>query len=206
MAARPARRFQTLAAASGHEAAQPVGVIDIGSNSIRLVVYDGLRRAPFPIFNEKVLCGLGRELDQTGRLAPAAIEPALENLDRFVRLADAMGVRRLDPIATAAVREATDGAAFVEAILRRCGLEVRVISGEEEARLSALGVGSAFPGATGLVGDLGGGSLELVVFDEGDQGAHATLPIGLVRSSGAAANRALVDVVNLAQTQNPEEL
>lgn len=165
----------------------PVGVVDIGSNSIRLVVYDGLWRVPFPIFNEKVLCGLGRDLDASGRLAPAAVEAALINLDRFARLAAAIGVRGLQAVATAAVREADDGAAFVTALRRRCGLEVRVLSGEEEARLSALGVRSAFPGATGLVGDLGGGSLELVAMSRGAQGAHATLPLGPVRLAAAVA-------------------
>ncbi|MCZ6447318.1 MAG: Ppx/GppA phosphatase family protein, partial [Alphaproteobacteria bacterium] len=183
----PAPRFEPMDAA---DPAAPVGVIDIGSNSVRLVVYDGLRRAPFPIFNEKALCGLGRELEATGRLAPAAVKSALVNLDRYVRLAEAMGVGRLQAVATAAVREAVDGASFIAAVRRRCGLRVRVLSGEEEARLSALGVGSAFPGASGLVGDLGGGSLELVVMSQGAQGAHATLPIGPLRLTAVAANPA----------------
>ena len=183
----PAPRTLPLEAA---DPAAPVGVIDIGSNSVRLVVYDGLTRAPFPIFNEKALCGLGRELEATGRLAAAAVENALVNLDRYVRLAEAMGAGRPQAVATAAVREAVDGAGFIAAARRRCALDVRVLSGEEEARLSALGVGSAFPGATGLMGDLGGGSLELVVMNQGAQGAHATLPIGLLRLAAVAASPA----------------
>ncbi len=104
--------------------AAPVGVIDIGSNSVRLVVYDGLTRAPFPIFNEKALCGLGRDLEATGRLA--AVENALLILDRYMRLAEAMGVGRPQAVATAAVREAVDGSGFIAAVRRRCGLDVRV--------------------------------------------------------------------------------
>src|SRR5215472_2108683 len=87
-----------------------VGVIDIGSNSVRLVVYDALSRAPLPLLNEKVLCGLGRELGETGKLNPAGVDSALAHLQRFVALARAIGVRRLDALATAAVRDAEDGA------------------------------------------------------------------------------------------------
>ena len=137
-------------------------MIDIGSNSIRLVVYDGLHRSPVPLFNEKIMCGLGRTVEKTGRLNPEGVTLALDNIDRFARLIDGMDVGQVEVLATAAVRDASDGAAFVSAIEQRTGLTVRTIAGEEEARLSALGVLSGTPGADGLMGDLGGGSLELV--------------------------------------------
>ncbi|MEX2009789.1 MAG: Ppx/GppA family phosphatase [Dongiaceae bacterium] len=175
-----------------------LAVVDIGSNSIRLVVFDRPSRAPLPLFNEKVLCGLGRGLDAAGRLNAAGIEPALANLTRFVRLARAMAADRLDLLATAAVRDAVDGPAFVAEVERRCGVRVTVLSGGEEARLSALGVVCGIPDADGLAGDLGGGSLELVALDKGALGAHATLPLGPLRLAEAtlgdrAQARAAID-------------
>jgi exopolyphosphatase/guanosine-5'-triphosphate,3'-diphosphate pyrophosphatase len=146
-----------------------------------LVVFNRASRAPFTLFNEKVLCGLGRGLDATGRLNEAGAKLALDNLMRFVRLAKAMAVGRLDLLATAAVRDASNGAEFVAEVERRCKVRVRVICGEEEARLSAQGVVSGIPGADGFMGDLGGGSLEIVALDQGSLGPHATLPLGPVR-------------------------
>src|ERR1700747_3522256 len=124
-----------------------VAVVDIGSNSIRLCVFDRPSRSPLPLFNEKVLCGLGRGLDSSGRLNEAGVESALVNLSRFVRLAKAMGVGRLDLLATAAVRDAANGADFAAAVRARCGVPVRILSGTEEARFSALGVVSGIAGA-----------------------------------------------------------
>ncbi len=158
-----------------------VAVIDIGSNSIRLVVYDRLCRAPVPVFNEKVMCGLGRSLVGTGRLDPDGVAMALANLARFRALLETMEVRHVDVLATAAVREAEDGAAFVDRVRRQAGLEPTVISGAEEARLSALGVLSGLPGADGVMGDIGGGSLELVGIDHGRIGEQVTLPLGPFR-------------------------
>lgn len=166
-----------------------VGVVDIGSNSIRLVVYDRLSRAPMPIFNEKILCGLGRDLARTGRLHPEGLDMALRNLTRFRRLIDGMGVRHVDVLATAAVREAEDGKAFVAKVKRRCGLTVSTISGLEEARLSAMGVLSGTPGADGVMGDLGGGSLELVALDDKDAGRQVTLPLGPFRLMAGGGTR-----------------
>lgn len=161
-----------------------VGVIDIGSNSLRLVVYDGLGRAPLALFNEKVLCGLGRGLAATGRLNPDGVAQAHENLQRFVALAHAIGVARLDVLATAAVREAVDGPDFVAEAERRCRISIRVLSGADEARLAALGVVAGIPDAKGVVGDLGGGSVELVAV-EGRRSRHGTtLPIGPLRFAG----------------------
>ncbi|HEY7688833.1 MAG TPA: exopolyphosphatase [Dongiaceae bacterium] len=165
-----------------------VGVIDIGSNSIRLVVFAGNGRSPMTLFNEKVLCGLGRGLDASGRLNEAGVKLALENLARFVWLARAMEVTRLDLLATAAVRDAENGPAFVGEVEKRCGVKVRIISGTEEARLSASGVLSGIPGADGIMGDLGGGSLELVVLNKGRIGSHTTLPLGPIRLMESVLN------------------
>lgn len=160
---------------------RPVAVIDVGSNSVRLVVYDSASRVSVPVFNEKVLCGLGRGIDSTGRLNPEGVELALASLQRFAVLTHSMGVDDLTVIATAAVREAEDGPDFVKTVEQRCGLKVQPIPGEEEARLSALGVLSAIPEADGLVGDLGGASFEVVRVEEGAFQAQATLPIGPIR-------------------------
>jgi len=156
-------------------------VVDVGSNSIRLVVFDGLKRAPLPLYNEKVMCGLGRRLDASGRLDPDGVELARANLQRFADLISAMGVDSVDAVATAAVRDAEDGPAFVADVRRESGLELRVLTGPEEAELSALGVLAGIPDADGVVGDLGGGSLELVQIGDGAPGAQATLPLGPLR-------------------------
>ncbi len=171
-----------------------VGVIDIGSNSLRLVVYDRLCRSPVPIFNEKILCGLGKDVGETGRLNPDGFAAALENLHRFKQLLGAMEVERVDVLATAAVREAGDGPAFVDRITRECGLDVQVISGQEEGRLAALGVLSGIPGADGIVGDLGGGSLELAGIDGGVLGEQVTLPLGPFRMGHLKLGRPEADL------------
>jgi exopolyphosphatase/guanosine-5'-triphosphate,3'-diphosphate pyrophosphatase len=158
-----------------------VGVIDIGSNSIRLVVFERASRAAVPMFNEKVMCGLGRGLNGSGRLSEDGVRSALTNLLRFVRLAEAMDVSELSMLGTAAVRDAANGAEFAAEVRRLTGRPVEILSGEEEAHLSALGVMSGISGADGLTGDLGGGSLELVALDAGRLGARATLPLGPLR-------------------------
>ncbi|MGH7186549.1 MAG: Ppx/GppA family phosphatase, partial [Pseudomonadota bacterium] len=179
----PARAKASAAAKTGR-----VAIVDIGSNSIRLVIFTSRSRAPFTLFNEKVLCGLGRGLDASGRLNEAGTKLALDNLARFVRLAKAMGARRIDLLGTAAVRDADDGREFVTEVKRRCGVRVRVLSGEEEARLSAQGVLAGIPAADGMMGDLGGGSVEIVALKRGKIGRHATLPLGPVRLMGSAAD------------------
>ena len=175
---------------------KPVAVIDVGSNSVRLVVFDAARRVSVPVFNEKVLCGLGRGIDSTGRLDLEGVELALDALQRFAVLTHSMGVEDLTVIATAAVREAEDGGEFVQAVERRCGLKIKAIPGEEEARLSALGVLSAIPEADGLVGDLGGGSFEVIRVQDGGIHAHRTLPIGPIR----LANRDEIDYATVLKT------
>ena len=162
----------------GSVTGQRVGVVDIGSNSIRLVVFDGLQRGAIPVVNEKELCGLGLGLANNGRLSDAAMACVQASVARMTRLAEAMGVTRLDFLATAAVRDARNGAKFAAALERTAGQPVRVIGAAEEARLSSLGVVSGFVGANGIMGDMGGGSLELAAIKGNRIGDYATLPLG----------------------------
>jgi exopolyphosphatase/guanosine-5'-triphosphate,3'-diphosphate pyrophosphatase len=153
-------------------------VFDIGSNSVRLVTYEGLTRSPTPIFNEKVLAGLGREVQTTGLLAPDAVEKALGALMRFRALCDTMGAKRVWAIATAACRDARNGRAFIAEAQKICGARIAVLSGRREAELSALGVVSGIHKPDGIVGDLGGGSLELVEVHGRRIRPGVTLPLG----------------------------
>lgn len=164
-----------------------LAIVDIGSNSIRLVVYDGLSRTPVAIFNEKAVCALGLGLGTSGHLNPEGRSQALASLGRFVRLARAMPVDNLDILATAAVRDADDGADFVRAVEDHCQAKVTVLSGEQEARLAAMGVLCGTPEADGVVADLGGGSLELVALDRGHfAGPYSTMPLGILRLTEAS--------------------
>ena len=156
----------------------PLGVIDIGSNSVRLLAYEGLTRSPTPIFNEKVLAGLGREVQTSGLLAEDAVEKALAALRRFRALCDRLDVASLWVIATAACRDAKNGKAFVAEAERICRANVDVLSGKREAELSALGVVSGFHKPDGIVGDLGGGSLELTDVHGHRVKPGVTLPLG----------------------------
>src|SRR5688572_16568497 len=119
---------------------EPVGVIDIGSNSVRLVVYEGAVRAPTPVFNEKVLCGLGRSVASTGKLGEEAVSRALASLSRFRAITRILEVKNVRAFATAAVREAENGASFIEDAEKACGVRIDVISGEKEAKLVAQGI------------------------------------------------------------------
>src|ERR1700752_5274103 len=140
----------------------PIAVVDIGSNSVRLVVYEGLTRSPTELFNEKALCGLGREVQSTRLLAADAVQHALATLKRFRALCETMRVKKTFAIATAAVRDAKNGAPFIKLAERTIGAEIEILSGAREAELTALGVISGVHRADGVVGDLGGCSLELV--------------------------------------------
>tara|TARA_Y100000588_G_scaffold341858_1_gene386188 strand:+ start:2622 stop:4115 length:1494 start_codon:yes stop_codon:yes gene_type:complete len=158
-----------------------VGVLDIGSNSIRLVIFESHGRVSLPIFNEKALCGLGAELHSTGRLSKRGRSLAADNIARFMEIAQKMELEHFHIFATAAVRESADGASFAKEFKETFGQPMRVLSGDEEARLSALGVISAFPRADGIVCDLGGGSLELVDVKEGRVRNQTSLPVGSLR-------------------------
>ena len=158
--------------------ASSVAVIDIGSNSVRLVVYEAMARSLITIFNEKALCGLGREVQSTGLLAPDAITKALTSLRRFRALCKVMKVGRVHAIATAACRDASNGLNFIAKAERICGTRITILTGPREARLSALGVISGIHRPDGIVGDLGGGSLELIDVSGHRIRGGLTLPLG----------------------------
>lgn len=156
-------------------------IIDIGSNTVRLVVYENRERAPYVVFNEKVFCGLGRGVSETGNMIDEAMDLGEKTLKRFSMLIDKMGIKDPRIIATSAVRDAKNGSEFVERIKEYTGLSIEVIKGVEEARLSACGVICAAPHASGVVADLGGGSLELAKINNRQISHECTLPIGPLR-------------------------
>jgi exopolyphosphatase/guanosine-5'-triphosphate,3'-diphosphate pyrophosphatase len=156
--------------------ASDAAVIDVGSNSVRLVLYRVEGRAVWTVFNEKILAGLGRDIALTGRLSSEGVEAAMAALRRFAALVGALKPDSVFAVATAAARDAEDGPAFCRRVRAETGLDLRVLSGAEEARYAALGVLAGAPDSTGLAGDLGGASLELIRLGEPDQGL--TLPLG----------------------------
>jgi exopolyphosphatase / guanosine-5'-triphosphate,3'-diphosphate pyrophosphatase len=158
--------------------ASSVAVIDIGSNSVRLVVYEAMTRSLVSIFNEKTLCGLGREVQSTGLLAPDAVAKALTALRRFRALCKIQKVGRVYAIATAACRDASNGPDFIAKAERICGVAIEILSGPMEAKLSAFGVISGVHKPDGIVGDLGGGSLELIEVHGNQVRGGVTLPLG----------------------------
>jgi exopolyphosphatase / guanosine-5'-triphosphate,3'-diphosphate pyrophosphatase len=158
--------------------AEPVAVVDIGSNSVRLVAYEGLTRAPTPIFNEKVLCGLGRGVASTGLLPEDGVRDALQALTRFRTLISLMGISDVRVLATAAARDARNGPAFIADAELAIGQNVELISGRREATLSALGVLSGMHHPDGIVGDMGGGSLELIDIEDSKIGRGNSLQLG----------------------------
>ena len=173
-------------------APRDAAVIDIGSNSVRLVVYRLEGRAIWTVFNEKVLAGLGRDLGTGGKLAPEGVAQTLSALRRFRAVLESVKPAETFIVATAAVREAKDGPAFVERVRQEAGFNVRVLSGEDEAHYAALGVLAGAPLSTGVVGDLGGASLELVRLEATGPSLGVTLPLGpfsLGLSGGFDADR-----------------
>jgi exopolyphosphatase / guanosine-5'-triphosphate,3'-diphosphate pyrophosphatase len=168
---------------------EPIGVVDIGSNSVRLVVYEGAVRAPTPVFNEKVLCGLGRDIASTGRLGADAVERALAALVRFRSITRLLEVKNVRAFATAAVREADDGADFIARAERALGMRIEVLSGEKEAKFVAQGIMMGFVDPDGVAGDLGGGSLELIDIASDRLKQAATLPVGGLRLIDATGNK-----------------
>ena len=155
-----------------------VGVVDVGSNSVRLVVFDGAARSPAYFYNEKIMCALGAGVSETGILNPVGRKRALSALRRFQHLAQGMGLPALTVVATAAVRDASDGPAFCDEVRKETGLRIWVIDGEEEARLSAQGVLLGWPGSYGLVCDIGGSSMELAEIADGRVGRRVTSSLG----------------------------
>ena len=179
-------------------AGAPVAVVDIGSNSVRLVIYDRMWRSPATLFNEKSLCAIGRHMVSTGMLDDEGTESALAALKRFREITTGLGIARVDAVATAAVRDTKNGNEFVARARDALGSPIKILTGEEEARLATEGVLAAIPDADGVVGDLGGGSLELAFVSGGRQAEGLTLPFGPLRLMDASDGkieraRAMVD-------------
>ena len=172
----------------------PVGIIDIGSNSVRFVAYGGAARVPSVLFNEKVMAALGRGVARDGRLDDEAVEKTLQALARFRQLGREIGLKKLHAVATAAVRDATNGPAFMKQVTA-LGLKPRLLSGEEEAELSGLGVVSAIPRANGIVADLGGGSLELIGVARGAAGEGISLPLGVLRLGAEPDSSGIIQTI-----------
>ncbi|MEM7215707.1 MAG: Ppx/GppA family phosphatase [Pseudomonadota bacterium] len=165
----------------------PIAIIDIGSNSVRQVVYEGLTRSPAVLFNEKILCGLGKGVAKNGLLDGEASERALSAIKRFAKLGQQLGVEETHVLATAAVREANNGADFINEVYSIIGQELRILSGRMEAEFAALGVKSGFYKPEGIAGDLGGGSMELIEVN-GDKTNGVTMPLGSLRLQEMSRN------------------
>ncbi len=179
---------------------RPLSVIDIGSNSIRLVVYEGLARSPTLLFNEKMLAGLGRGIVSTGKLDPEGVTRSMDEFRRFRALSEQAGAEKMYVLATAAAREAVNGPDFIERAEAVLGTEIRVLTGREEAYFSAMGVISGFHPADGIAGDLGGGSLELVDVKGESIGDGITLPLGGLRLQDMAKGSP-VQAAKIAHTE-----
>lgn len=183
-----------------------VGVVDVGSNSVRMVVFDGAARSPAYFYNEKIMCGLGKGMAQTGRLNPEGKERAVAALKRFALLAKGMDISPFMVVATAATREAEDGPEFQARVLRETGLRLHVIDGDEEARLSAQGVLLGWPDAKGIVCDIGGNSMELARIGNGRVGKRVSTPLGPFRLQQVSADprkrKAHIDAVLEAATRD----
>src|SRR6202161_574515 len=179
----------------------PYAIVDIGSNSVRLLVYDQLGRAPMPRFNEKSLLRLAEGLAETGVIAPDGLRRAVQAMGRFRAIADAMGVSRIDAVATEAMRRASNGPKLAAAIEAESGLKARILSGGEEARFATLGVISGFFRPVGTVGDMGGGSLEVAeAIDDhvGDRWVSmplGALPVEAMLSEGVSAAKRRIDEI-----------
>ena len=180
-------------------ALERVGVVDVGSNSVRMVVFDGAARSPAYFYNEKIMCALGAGMAETGRLNPEGKPRALAALKRFKLLAEGMGAAPLSIVATAAMREAEDGPAFRAEIERETGLSPWVIDGDEEARLSAQGVLLGWPGAYGMVCDIGGSSMELAELAGGHVGTCVSSKLGPLRLRTLSPDRKAIKA-HIAQT------
>ena len=155
-----------------------IGVIDIGSNSVRFVIYDLFGANFTPVYNEKILAGLGRTLRATGRLDPNGVKLARQALVRFKTLCDTHALGHVLIGATAALREAEDAQDFIDEIHRLTGFEIKPLSGDEEAEVAAFGLIAAEPRAAGIAADLGGASLELIRVKDKSVSDGVSFPIG----------------------------
>ena len=169
-------------------AAKPVGVLDIGSNSVRLVIYERQALALTPLYNEKSPCALGRGVAETKKLPKKGVEHALIAIRRYALVAKLSNCRKVHILATSAVREAKDGRAFIAQVQKIMGARVRILSGTEEAHYAAMGVIAGMPGEYGIIGDLGGGSLELAQVTAAGDVLGETLALGAIRLQDDSKN------------------
>jgi exopolyphosphatase/guanosine-5'-triphosphate,3'-diphosphate pyrophosphatase len=164
------------------------GVVDLGSNSVRLVIFEGHTRNPISIFNEKAVLRLGRGLQTTGRLNEDGMDQALMVMQRYHLVARAMGADPFEVLATAAVRDAENGPAFVETLRKQLpGVPFHILTGNEEACYAADGMLCGIPAADGVLADIGGGSMEVVRLTAGIRGDSQTLRLGVIRLAEHAA-------------------
>jgi exopolyphosphatase/guanosine-5'-triphosphate,3'-diphosphate pyrophosphatase len=166
------------------EGAKRVAVIDVGTNSTRLLVADVEGGRVFPLERRSTVTRLGRGVDLSGLLASEAIEDVCRAIEDYVGILETLQAERVDVIATSAVRDADNGGAFVAELRERFALSARVLDGEEEARSTYLGAtAEAPPSEPTLVVDIGGGSTELIVGTGTDVSFHDSLQAGVVRHS-----------------------
>ena len=156
-------------------------IIDLGSNSIRMLIYDNILNSQIPVFNEKAVCQLGKNLDRTGKLDPKGAEFALTVLKRFKQILSNLKVKKYKAIGTAALRESTDAKEFITKSQKIIKKKIIVLSGNKEAENSALGVVIGFQKVNGVVADLGGGSLELARVEKNIIHEKISLPLGVLR-------------------------
>ncbi|MEE8503265.1 MAG: Ppx/GppA phosphatase family protein [candidate division NC10 bacterium] len=162
--------------------------IDVGTNTVRLLVADADEPASYrAVFQEQVITRLGERLQETGQLSPTPVERTLKVLQRFVQTAKDLGAKEIVAVATSAAREAKNRAEFLDRARRELGLEVQVISGEDEATLTAIGVSHALgPDQTNMmIVDIGGGSTEFTAIRQGKITSHISLPMGVVKLTEA---------------------
>lgn len=177
-----------------------LAVLDIGSNTVRLSVLCGAPPDHRRLVDSKVACRLAEGLGRSGKLSPQGVLMAFEAIGSYLADAAAAGAGSVQLVATAAVREAADGPAFAAELERRFGYPVRILSGDDEARLSARGVLSGIERADGLVADLGGGSLELIEAADGVIRRMASRPLGHIRlAQQAGTSRAALDRIIIAE-------
>ena len=170
-------------------ASRRVGIVDIGSNSVRLVVYGNRLDSLHPLFNDKIACQLGADLNRTSKLNPEGCRLAEQAFLRFVNIAALLRVERFEAYATAAIRDASDGEAFARYLETVSGQAIEILSGADEALAGARGVLGAIPDAAGIVADLGGGSLELVRVAERRPADRDSFPLGVLRLADIGGRR-----------------
>lgn len=185
-----------MAGTAGKNDSGHVAVIDIGSNAVRFVVFDEISRGPIILYNERTICGLGKGMAESGRLNPDGVKKAYDCLARYAGLIENMKIGRVRAVATAAVRDARDGSRFVRRVKENHDIDIEVLSGEDEARLSAVGVLANGLGADGIIGDFGGGSLELIAVENMQITEQATLPIGALRVMSHRGRNAKIEFID----------